>query len=35
MIIECFYMLASKGWILYTFWGGGIVGCLLVCGRYQ
>ena len=34
-----FYMLECNGWILYSFgganfWRGGIVGCLLVCGRY-
>ena len=33
-----FYMLVCKGGILYSFWGGGfwsggIVGCLLVCGK--
>ena len=32
-------MLECKGWILYSFcgggfWSGGIFGCLLVCGRY-
>ena len=34
-----FYVLVYKGWILYSFrgggfWSGGIVGCLLVCSRY-
>ena len=34
-----FYVLKCKAWILYSFWGGsfwsgGIVGCLWVCGRY-